>query len=117
MAEAPAISCVMPVYNDRGRVPRAVASVLAQGVAVQVVLVDDCSTDGSRHLAMDLARSDSRIVAFPLPWNRGQGYARNIGVAVADASIVTFLDQDDEHVAGWYEHALGCCAPIPTSPR
>ena len=104
---------MIPVFNDRLRLPRAVASVLAQGVAVQVVLVDDCSTDGSRDLAMDLARNDSRIVAFPLPWNRGQGYARNIGVAVADAPIVTFLDQDDEHVAGWYEHALGLLRAHP----
>lgn len=107
MAEAPAISCVIPVYNDRARLPRAVASVLAQGPAVQVVLVDDGSSDGSRELTLELARDEPRIVAFPLPANRGQGNARNIGVAVAEAPVVTFLDQDDEHAAGWYEHALG----------
>lgn len=107
MAEAPAISCVIPVYNDRQRLPRAVASALDQGPAVQVVLVDDCSTDGSRELTLELARQDSRILAFPLPYNRGQAYARNVGVAVAEAPIVTFLDQDDEHLPGWYGFALG----------
>lgn len=107
MADAPAISCVIPVYNDKLRLPRAVDSVLRQGVPVQVVLVDDCSTDGSRELILRMAQDDARIVALPLPWNRGQGYARNLGVAVADAQIVTFLDQDDEHLAGWYAHALG----------
>jgi glycosyltransferase involved in cell wall biosynthesis len=109
----PEISCVIPVYNDQRRLPRAVASALGQGPAVQVVLVDDGSTDGSRELAQDMARSDPRIVAFPLPSNRGQGYARNIGVAVADALVVTFLDQDDEHVAGWYQHALGLLRAHP----
>jgi glycosyltransferase involved in cell wall biosynthesis len=107
MAEAPVISCIIPVYNDKLRVPRAVASVLSQGPAVQVILVDDGSTDGSRELIADMARGDPRIVAFPLPWNRGQGNARNLGVSLADAPCVTFLDQDDEHAPGWYEHALG----------
>jgi glycosyltransferase involved in cell wall biosynthesis len=107
MAEAPEISCVIPVYNDRQRLPRAVASVLQQGAAVQLILVDDGSTDGSRELIADMARADARVVAFPLPWNRGQGSARNLGVARADAPVVTFLDQDDEHAPGWYEHALG----------
>jgi glycosyltransferase involved in cell wall biosynthesis len=113
LADAPDISCVIPVYNDKLRLPRAVASVLAQGPAVQAVLVDDCSTDGSRELAVEMAQGDPRIVAFPLPQNRGQGYARNIGVAVADALVVTFLDQDDEHVAGWYQHALGLLRAHP----
>jgi glycosyltransferase involved in cell wall biosynthesis len=106
MAETPAVSCVIPVYNDRQRLPRAVASVLRQGPPVQVILVDDGSTDGSRELIAQMARDDARVVAFPLPWNRGQGNARNLGVALADAPFVTFLDQDDEHAPGWYEHAL-----------
>jgi len=113
MSVTPEISCVIPVYNDKLRLPRAVASVLGQGPAVQAVLVDDGSTDGSRELIIDMARSDPRIVAFPLPSNRGQGYARNIGVAVADALVVTFLDQDDEHISGWYEHALGLLRAHP----
>ena len=96
----PDISCVIPVHNDKRRLPRAVASALGQGPAVQVVLVDDASTDGSRELAAEMARGDPRIVAFALPQNRGQGFARNLGVALTDALIVTFLDQDDEHAPG-----------------
>jgi glycosyltransferase involved in cell wall biosynthesis len=106
MSLAPVISCIIPVYNDKLRLPRAVKSALDQRPGVQVVLVDDCSSDGSRELTLEMARDDPRIVAFPLPRNCGQGYARNIGAVVADAPYITFLDQDDEHVPGWYDHAL-----------
>ena len=57
-------------------------------------------------MTLEMAREDSRIAVLPLPGNHGQGYARNVGVAIADAAYVTFLDQDDEHVPGWYNHAL-----------
>jgi len=103
---APIISCVIPVYNDRLHLPRAIKSALDQRSDVQVVLVDDCSTDGSGEFALEMAREDRRIVALSLPTNRGQGFARNIGVAAAHAPYVTFLDQDDEHAPGWYDHAV-----------
>ncbi len=102
----PSIACVIPVYNDKARLPRALRSALGQREGVQVVLVDDGSTDGSRELALEMARDDPRIVALPLPANRGQGYARNVGAAATQAPYLTFLDQDDEHAPGWYDHAL-----------
>jgi glycosyltransferase involved in cell wall biosynthesis len=102
----PSISCVIPVYNDKARLPRAVQSALQQRAGVQVVLVDDGSTDGSRELALDMARDDPRIYALALPANRGQGFARNVGAAATQAPYLTFLDQDDEHAPGWYDHAL-----------
>lgn len=104
---APAISCIIPVYNGLRDLDRAVESVLAQNVGLQVVLVDDCSTDGSAQWIVERARRDPRVVAITLPANHGQGYARNLGVAAADAPYVTFLDQDDEHAPGWYEFAVG----------
>lgn len=110
---APAISCIIPVHNDKIRLPRAVRSALQQRSDVQVILVDDCSTDGSRELALDMARADERIYALPLPTNRGQGFARNVGVAAAQTPYVTFLDQDDEHATGWYDHALAVLEEHP----
>lgn len=103
---APVISCVIPVFNGMRVLNRAVNSVLAQRPDVQVVLVDDDSTDGTREFVLELARNDPRIAAVVLPENRGQGNARNIGVAATKSSYVTFLDQDDEHVPGWYDYAL-----------
>jgi glycosyltransferase involved in cell wall biosynthesis len=102
----PMISCVIPVYNGKLRLERAIKSALAQRPDVQVVLVDDCSTDDSRELCLKMARDDQRILALSLSDNRGQGYARNVGVAASYAPYVTFLDQDDEHAPGWYDHAI-----------
>ena len=106
MAIAPAISCVIPVFNGKRYLQRAVDSVLAQRPDAQVVLVDDGSTDGSDELVLRMARGDPRVVALALPENRGQGNARNIGIAAATSSYVTFLDQDDEHIPGWYDYAV-----------
>ena len=100
------ISCIIPVYNGKRDLARAVGSALSQRPDVEVVLVDDCSTDGSRDIVLEMARDDPRIVTFFLPYNRGQGYARNLGVTLASAAHITFLDQDDEHAPGWYDYAL-----------
>jgi len=102
----PIISCVIPVHNGKRDLQRAVDSVLAQSTATQVILVDDCSTDGSAELVLAMAAAEPRIEAVTLPKNRGQGYARNVGVAVAQAPYITFLDQDDEHLPGWYAHGV-----------
>jgi glycosyltransferase involved in cell wall biosynthesis len=107
MPNIPKISCIIPVYNGKRDLRRAVDSALAQLPEVQVVLVDDCSTDGSTELVLEMAAGDSRIIALTLPHNRGQGFARNVGVAAAEAEYVAFLDQDDEHLPGWYVYALG----------
>jgi glycosyltransferase involved in cell wall biosynthesis len=106
MSSSHAISCVIPVYNDKVHLSRAVHSALGQRADVQVVLVDDFSTDGSRELAMQMARDNDNILTLALSENRGQGFARNIGVAAAAAPYIAFLDQDDEHAPGWYDHAL-----------
>jgi len=106
MPDFPKISCIIPVYNGKRDLKRAVDSALAQLHEVQVVLVDDCSTDGSAELVLEMAAGDPRIIALTLQHNRGQGFARNVGVAAAEADYVTFLDQDDEHLPGWYGFAL-----------
>jgi len=102
----PAIACVIPVFNARGELQRAVRSVLGQGDDVQLILVDDASTDGSADDVRALARAEKRIVPLCLSQNRGQSNARNVGVAAANAPYVTVLDQDDEHLPGWYAHAV-----------
>src|SRR6266571_2943285 len=64
---APIISCVIPVYNDRLHLPRAIKSALDQRSDVQVVLVDDCSTDGSGEFASRWHVKIGESLRFPYP--------------------------------------------------
>lgn len=111
----PDVTCVIPTFNDRVNLRRAVASVLAQtGVTVEVVLVDDCSNAETRDFIAALAREDDRITTFFLPQNGGQARARNIGAMLARSQFIAFLDQDDEHAADWYRYAV---ADLKANPQ
>ncbi|MFF4649291.1 CDP-glycerol glycerophosphotransferase family protein [Streptomyces sp. NPDC001380] len=96
---APDVSVVVIVYNDADRLPRAVRSVLGQSLrSTEVLIVDDCSTDGSHDVALRLqAEHPGRVRALQLPANSGGcGAPRNHGVAAARGRYVMFLDSDDE---------------------
>ncbi|GGQ55858.1 hypothetical protein GCM10010145_27250 [Streptomyces ruber] len=95
--DTPDISVVVIVYNDADRLPTAVRSVLGQTLRnVEVVIADDCSTDGSYDVARALAASSDRVRTVRLPENSGGcGEPRNQGVAVARGRYVMFLDSDD----------------------
>ncbi|MFG2496016.1 CDP-glycerol glycerophosphotransferase family protein [Streptomyces caniferus] len=100
----PDVSVVVIVYNDADRLPTAVQSVLDQTLRdVEVVIVDDCSTDRSFEVAQQLAAGHpGRIRAFQLPENSGAGgEPRNVGIQHTQGRYVMFLDSDDvlEHNA------------------
>ncbi|MFJ8540501.1 CDP-glycerol glycerophosphotransferase family protein [Streptomyces sp. NPDC093586] len=100
----PDISVVVIVYNDAERLPTAVQSVLDQSLRnVDVVIVDDCSTDGSFRVAQELEEAHpGRVRAFQLPENSGAGgEPRNLGIQQATGRYIMFLDSDDvlEHNA------------------
>ena len=98
-APPPEVSVVVIVYDDAQRLPRAVRSVLRQTLrAVEAVVVDDASTDGSYEVARELADAHpGRVRAFRLPRNSGGcGGPRNKGITSARGRYVMFLDSDDE---------------------
>lgn len=103
-AMPPQVTCIIPVYNGQEYLERAVLSVLNQNnVNVEVLLIDDCSPQQqARDCAMELARRDSRVRTLFLPENGGQSQARNLGIVLARAPFIMFLDQDDEHIQDWY---------------
>jgi glycosyltransferase involved in cell wall biosynthesis len=92
---APLVSVVVPVYDVEAYLPEALDSVLAQSHrALEVVVVDDGSTDGSGALADDYAARDPRVRVVHTA-NRGLGAARNEGVRHATGEILAFADSDD----------------------
>jgi len=98
------ISVVIPVYNRRTLLPRALDSVttqeIPQGTALEVIVVDDGSTDGSDGIAEERSRNDHRIRVLRIPHTGYPGAARNRGAAVAGGALLAFLDSDDAWLPG-----------------
>jgi len=97
------LSVVVPVYNERYLVVESVRRVLAaapswDGVsAVEVLVVEDGSTDGTRELLRELAAAEPRITLIEHDKNRGKGAAVRTGIAAAQGDLVVFHDADLEY--------------------
>lgn len=93
----PRFSVIMPLYNKAPYVRKAIKSVVAQTFEEwELIVVDDCSNDGSSEIVSQF--TDPRIRIIRLAENVGVSNARNKGVTLSTASHVTFLDADD-----WWE--------------
>lgn len=93
----PLHTVIMPVYNGAAYLAEAIASVLAQRCAdLELIVVDDCSTDGSAAIVRHFAARDARLRCVSSGLNAG-GPARpkNLGLALARGRYVSFCDQDD----------------------
>jgi succinoglycan biosynthesis protein ExoO len=100
------ISVIIAAYNVEPYIGRAIRSALdQQGVSLEVVLVDDCSTDNTWEVASRIA--DPRLKRIRLPANGGPGAARNAGIAAAIAPWIAVLDGDDAFLPGRLERLLG----------
>ena len=89
----PLVSVIVPSYNKRDYIAETIDSALDQtGVPVEVVVVDDGSTDGTPDV---LARYRDRVRTRLLPGNSGANRVRNIGAAMAGGTHLMFLDADD----------------------
>lgn len=91
------VSVVIPTYNRAEMVERAVRSVLAQTYPdLDVIIVDDCSTDNTLERVNQLQQTDRRIRYLRHENNRGAQAARNTGINSAIGEFVAFLDSDNE---------------------
>ncbi|MEY8521469.1 glycosyltransferase family 2 protein [Lachnospiraceae bacterium 38-10] len=89
------ISVIVPVYNIKEYLERCVDSILAQTWEnLEILLVDDGSTDGTDRLADELAGKDARIRVFHKE-NGGSSSARNLGIREARGKYLGFVDSDD----------------------
>ncbi|MCY7374136.1 MAG: bifunctional glycosyltransferase family 2 protein/CDP-glycerol:glycerophosphate glycerophosphotransferase [Spirochaetaceae bacterium] len=96
---APELSVVVIGYNDRAHLPTAIRSVLDQTLRhLEVIVVDDASTDGSADVAEGIAAADPRVRVVRLQENSGGcSLPRNTGLDAARAPYVMFLDSDDRY--------------------
>lgn len=90
------VSVIMPLYNDEIYLERTLESVVSQTLKeIEIIIVDDCSTDGSVDIVRKFMKKDPRIRLLQHESNRGGGAARNTGMAQASGEYLSFLDSDD----------------------
>lgn len=98
----PDISVIIPVYNVGQYVGKCLDSLISQTFPnIEIICVNDCSTDNSLEILKSYEARDNRIVVVDLPENIKQGGARNIGIKMARAPYLAFVDSDD-----WVSHDM-----------
>ncbi|HAE61826.1 MAG TPA: glycosyl transferase [Eubacteriaceae bacterium] len=92
----PICSVVIPVYNRENYIAQTLESVRKQSFSdIEIILIDDCSTDGSYDLMRELSKADHRISVYKNEKNLGVADTRNKGVALARGKYIALLDSDD----------------------
>lgn len=92
----PKVSIVLPVYNVKPFIREALDSVINQTMQdIEIICVDDCSTDGSLEVLEEYAQKDSRIKVIKQDINQGEVVAKYVGALEAQSEYVATLDPDD----------------------
>lgn len=100
------ISIIVPIYNAEKYLAACIGSLLAQTVPdIEIVLVDDESTDGSLMIAGTFAAQDKRIRVLQQA-HAGQSVARNYGIEQSKGDYIAFVDADDTIQPDWCERHL-----------
>ena len=90
-------SVVVPLFNEAAFVRHILEAVLRQPSVAEVIVVDDCSTDESQEIVLQIAKSESRIKLIRHAHNMGKGAALRTGISKASADIVLIQDADLEY--------------------
>jgi glycosyltransferase involved in cell wall biosynthesis len=105
------VSVVIPLYNKVRHIRRAIESVLAQTRGpLELIVVDDGSTDGSGTVVREIIDSRLRLITQP---NAGECAARNRGIQAASGELIAFLDADDEWLPEFLKTVLALRAKYP----
>ena len=108
----PLISVIVPIYNVQDYLRRCIDSLLNQDYnAYEIILVNDCSTDGSQQIAEEYANLYfDKCILINHAVNLGLSAARNTGMAKAKGEWISFIDSDDwvskEYLSGLYKIAV-----------
>jgi glycosyltransferase involved in cell wall biosynthesis len=100
------LSVVMPVYNERPTIAVMVERVLAVPIEIELLCVDDGSSDGSREILGDLEKKYPQLRVFLQPRNLGKGAALRRGIAEATGEFVVIQDADLEYDPADYPRLL-----------
>jgi glycosyltransferase involved in cell wall biosynthesis len=103
-----AVSVVIPVFNERDTIRQVVERVLSTGYATEVIVVDDCSTDGTRDVLLELDALDG-VRVFMHGYNKGKGAALHTAFDQVTGDVVLIQDADLEYNPADYSKLL---API-----
>lgn len=100
------ISIIIPVYNVESYLERCIKSIIDQSYTnLEIILIDDGSTDSSASICKKYAEIDSRII-FLQQNNAGQAVARNNGLSIASGEYIGFVDSDDFVAHNMYEELM-----------
>jgi len=97
----------MPVYNEAATVANVIDVVLKQPCVQELVVVDDCSQDGSWEILQKITQSMPRVKIYRHERNQGKGAALRTGIEKATAALVLIQDADLEYDPGEYETLIG----------
>ena len=100
------LGVVMPVYNEEKTIHLIVRRVLARPEVGELVMVNDCSQDGTWQCMQELAKSDPRVRIFTHEVNQGKGAALRTGFEKVNAAIVIIQDADLEYDPDEYPNLL-----------
>ena len=96
MATVPTVSVIIPAYNSAETLAEAIASAQRQTLSdIEIIVVDDGSTDDTPNIIKNLAAQDPRIKSITLAKNAGVSHARNIAIKQAAGEWIAVLDADD----------------------
>ncbi|PSV46994.1 glycosyltransferase family 2 protein [Photobacterium sp. GB-36] len=99
----PLVSVITPSFNCEKSISSTIESVINQSfIDWEMIIVDDCSTDGSVDVIESFMKKDSRIRLIKRLWNAGPAIARNVAIESAQGRYIAFLDSDDQ----WFENKL-----------
>lgn len=105
----PKVSVVIPVYNAEKYLRQCLDSVVNQTLKdIEIICIDDCSTDNSLKILKEYALKDDRFIIIEQKTNQGQGVARNIALDIAKSDYIMFLDSDDWFEINACEEAYNC---------
>ena len=103
----PLVSVIMPVYNAEEFLDRSISSVINQTYDnLEILLIDDCSTDNSYNILKEYAKKDKRIKVFHNQENQHVSETRNVGIRNSTGKYLYFIDSDDFIDNDYIEHLV-----------